>query len=35
MAEGSRLEVDGETIQRDGVVRWEDHFEKDFPGPSQ
>jgi len=27
MGEGSRLVVDGETIQRDGVFRWEDGFE--------
>jgi aminopeptidase len=27
MGEGSRLIVDGETIQRDGVFRWEDGFE--------
>jgi len=26
MGEGSRLEVDGEVIQRDGVFRWEDGF---------
>jgi len=28
MGEGSRLEVDGEVVQRDGVFRWEDGFEK-------
>ncbi|MFB6101024.1 MAG: aminopeptidase [Haloplanus sp.] len=27
MGEGSRLVVDGETIQRDGVFRWEDGFD--------
>jgi len=27
MDEGSRLVVDGETIQRDGCFRWEDGFE--------
>ena len=27
MGEGSRLVVDGETVQRDGVFRWEDGFE--------
>jgi aminopeptidase len=27
MGEGSRLVVDGETIQRDGLFRWEDGFE--------
>ncbi|PSQ34754.1 aminopeptidase, partial [Halobacteriales archaeon SW_10_66_29] len=26
-ADGTRMEVDGETIQRDGVFRWEDGFE--------
>jgi len=28
MGEGSRLVVDGETIQRDGVFRWEDGFDE-------
>ncbi|MEF8885739.1 MAG: aminopeptidase [Haloarculaceae archaeon] len=27
MGEGSRLEVDGEVVQRDGVFRWEDGFD--------
>jgi len=27
MGEGSRLEVDGEVVQRDGLFRWEDGFE--------
>ncbi len=27
MGEGSRLEVDGEVVQRDGVFRWEEGFE--------
>jgi len=27
MGEGSRLEVDGEVVQQDGVFRWEDGFE--------
>ncbi|MDQ2073397.1 aminopeptidase [Haloarcula sp. NS06] len=27
MGEGSRLEVDGEVVQKDGVFRWEDGFE--------
>jgi aminopeptidase len=27
MGEGSRLEVDGEVVQRDGYFRWEDEFE--------
>jgi aminopeptidase len=28
MGEGSRLIVDGETVQRDGVFRWEEGFER-------
>ncbi|MFB6126086.1 MAG: aminopeptidase [Halolamina sp.] len=28
MGEGSRLEVDGEVVQRDGVFRWEEEFEE-------
>jgi len=27
MAEDSRIEVDGEVIQRDGLFRWEEGFE--------
>jgi aminopeptidase len=25
---GSRIEIDGETVQRDGVFRWEDGFDR-------
>jgi aminopeptidase len=27
-ADGTRMEVDGDVIQRDGVFRWEEGFEE-------